>query len=110
MTITLIKLIHTLIFFVLSACVLYILYCGIRNQYSRWTTLALGLIAIEGVLLALNGWQCPLTTLAENLGASQGSVADIFLPRFVADHIFGLCTPLFIFSTALLLARRLQRR
>jgi hypothetical protein len=105
-----IKLFHTLVFFFLSACILYILYCGIANRYSRKTTAAIVLIVFEGIVLVLNGWQCPLTSLAQSLGAAQPDVASLFLPRWLADHIFGICTPLFLASSALLLIRRMTAR
>lgn len=110
MTLFLIKFIHTIIFVVFSWCVLYVLFCSLTNRYSLKTTVALLLILVEGVILLLNNWQCPLTTLAENLGASDGQVADIFLPKWLADRIFPLCTPLFLGSAMLLLTRRLWNR
>lgn len=105
---TVIKLVHTAIFFLLAACVLYILFCALSNRYSRRTSLAIALIFIEGIVLVLNDWECPLTTLAQRVGAAQGGVADIFLPRILADHLFEICTPLFVCSTLLLLIRRLR--
>jgi hypothetical protein len=105
-----IKLFHTLVFLFLSGCILYILYCGITNRYSRKTTAAIVFIVFEGIVLVLNGWQCPLTSLAQSLGAAQPDVASLFLPRWLADHIFGICTPLFLASSALLLIRRLTAR
>jgi hypothetical protein len=105
-----IKLLHSLIFFFLSGCILYILYCGITNRYSTRTTIAIILVSFEGLLLAINDWKCPLTTLAQSLGAPQADVASLFLPRWFADHIFGICTPLFIGSCVLLLIRLLIGR
>ena len=32
-----------------------------------------------------------MTLLAERLGAAQGSVTDIFLPKWFADRIFPIC-------------------
>jgi len=101
-----IKIFHTAVFFLLSGCILYILYCGITNRYTRSTTGAILLVILERLLLVLNGWQCPLTTLAQKLGAAQPDVASLFLPRWLADHIFEICTPLFVASSALLLIRR----
>jgi len=105
-----IKIFHTLVFFFLSGCIFYILYCGIANRYTRATKGAILFVILEGVILVLNGWQCPLTTLAQRLGAAQPDVASLFLPRWLADHIFGICTPLFVVSSALLLVRRVTAR
>ena len=107
MALILIKLIHTIAFFVLSGCIFYILFCGITGRYSRKTTAAFVLIIAEGMALALNDWQCPLTTLAGKLGDTRPDVATLFLPPWLAEHLFGVCTPLFVGSAVLVLIRRI---
>jgi hypothetical protein len=106
----LIKLLHTLIFFVLSAGILYTVYSGIANRVTRWTKWAMVSIVVEGAALLLNGGVCPLRTWAEQLGDARGSVTDIFLPRWLADRIFTLCTPLYLIGCALVLARMFGNR
>ena len=91
MTIFQIKLLHTVVFWILSGCVVYSLYCGVVGRIGVWTWIALGLLLVESVVLAASGWTCPLTILAERQGAAQGSVADIFLPKPLADRIFPVC-------------------
>ena len=86
-----VKLIHTLIFWLLSACVLYVLFSGVADSITTWTWVAVGLFLVESVVLAASGWTCPLTILAERLGAVRGSVTDIFLPKWFADRIFPIC-------------------
>jgi len=98
----LIKLLHTVIFFFMSACLLYILYCGITGTYD-WTLLvAISAILIEGLALLINRGRCPLTTLAEKQGAVKGSVTDIFLPSFIARNTFRYSTALFIIELIIL--------
>jgi len=70
-----IKLLHTVIFWVLSVCVLYSLFSGISGHITVWTWVAVGLVLIESLVLMVSGWTCPLTLLAERLGAERGSVA-----------------------------------
>ena len=94
-TILQIKLAHTVIFWVLSLCVLYALFSGVADRITPWTWVAVGLLLLEGVVLAASGWTCPLTILAERLGAQRGSVADIFLPGWLADRIFPICGTLY---------------
>ena len=106
-TIFLIKLVHTLIFFVLSAGILYTVYSGLVNRVTRWSKLAIVAVLVEGVALLLNGGTCPLRSWAEQLGDPHGSVTDIFLPRWLADRIFSLCTPLFVLGSVLVIARSL---
>lgn len=91
LTILQVKIVHTLIFWVLSGCVVYVLYSGIVDHITPWTWLAIGLVLVESVVLAVSGWRCPLTLLTERLGAERGAVSDIFLPKWFADRIFPLC-------------------
>jgi hypothetical protein len=103
-----IKFFHTLIFFGLSAGNVYVLYSALVNRVTRWTKLAIGAIFVEGFILILNGWRCPLRTWAEALGAPNGSVTDIFLPSWLASRIFAICTPLFLVGSMALIGRRLN--
>jgi len=84
----LIKFIHSIIFIFMSICLIYILYCGIRQIYD-WTLLtALIAISLNGLALLINHGECPLTTLAKKYGDPNGSVTDILLPMFCARNVF----------------------
>ena len=48
---------------------------------------------LEVAIFVANSGHCPLTRLAENLGAPNGRVSDIFLPRWFADRIPLIYTP-----------------
>ena len=98
-----IKLVHTLVFWILSVCVLYALFSGITGDITIWTWLAVVLLFLEGVILAVSGWTCPLTILAERRGAVRGSVADIFLPKWFADRIFPICGSMYAIAIVLLI-------
>ena len=100
-----VKLVHTLIFWVLSACVVYIVISGAFDRITPWTWVAIVAIVIEGLVLAANGWRCPLTAVAERLGAADGQVADIFLPQWVADRIFPICGTLYAIGCAIIAFR-----
>lgn len=105
LTILHVKLVHTLIFVVLSACVLYILVSGALDHITVWTWIAAAAIVIEGLVLAASGGRCPLTAVAERLGAADGSVADIFLPRWFADRIFPICGTLYLIGCVIVTIR-----
>jgi hypothetical protein len=107
-TIFQIKLVHTLIFWILSLCVIYALFSGIANRITTWTWTAMGLLLLEGIVLAVAGWTCPLTILAEHHGAVRGSVADIFLPTWFADRIFPICGTLYGVAIVVILWRVFQ--
>jgi hypothetical protein len=107
-TILHVKLVHTLIFWLLSACVLYALFSGVADRITTWTWVAVGLVLLEGIVLAVSGWTCPLTILTERLGAARGSVTDIFLPKWFADRIFPICGTTYGVALVLVLLRVLR--
>jgi hypothetical protein len=94
MVLFLVKLFHTVIFLVLSVSILFLLYCAIFNRRTKWTAVALVLVVIEGIVIVVNAWRCPLADLAEHIGADEGSVSSIFLPDWLAGRVFHICTPL----------------
>lgn len=100
-----IQVVHTAVFWLLSGCVLYALYSGLADRITAWTWVAVGLVAVESVVLVSFGWICPLTVLAERVGAAKGSVADIFLPKWFADRIFPICGTTFAIALVILAVR-----
>ena len=96
-----IKWVHSVIAFFLMACLIYILYAGITATFSVFLPVAIATILVEGVAISLNKQRCPLTTLAEKYGAKKGSIADIFMPKIIADNLFKW-TP-FLFAGELVL-------
>jgi hypothetical protein len=108
MTIHQIKLVHTVIFWVLSLCVLYALFSGVADSVTPWTWVAILLLLVESIVLVAFRWTCPLTLLAERQGAVRGEVADIFLPKWLADRIFPICGTLFGIAVILVAWRALR--
>jgi hypothetical protein len=104
-TIFQIKAVHTVIFVVLSACVLFTLYSGLAARITGRTWIAVALVVVEGIVLAACGGRCPLTILAERQGAKRGAVTDLFLPRWFADRIFPICGTTFLVACILLALR-----
>jgi hypothetical protein len=104
-TIFQIKALHTVIFWILSLCVVYTLFSGVADRITTWTWVAVGLIVFEGIVLIVSGWTCPLTLLVERQGVERGSVADIFLPKWFADRIFPICGTTYGIGVVLILWR-----
>ncbi|MDX1619047.1 MAG: hypothetical protein R3224_09695 [Balneolaceae bacterium] len=104
-TIFYIKLVHSLLFFIIAICVLYLLYSTLLGTIGILTWIAFAIAAGEGVILVLYDWQCPLTLWAEEKGAIRGSVADLFLPEWLSDRLFPIFGILFGISCVLLLYR-----
>lgn len=89
-----VKSIHTLAFAVISAAIAVVAYDGVRGRPSGRTGVAASIALTECVVFAANGFVCPLTPLAERLGARSGSVTDIFLPQVVARNLTPIATPI----------------
>ncbi|MEO8611274.1 MAG: hypothetical protein ABI690_25480 [Chloroflexota bacterium] len=92
-----IKTLHTIIFLVESAAILYVLYCGLTRTYNGWLALAIGAVILESVVFVASGRRCPLTKWARQYGDASGNdwIADIFLPAWFAPKIPLLCGGLF---------------
>jgi len=101
-----VKLVHTAWFALVSTSILHLFVAGVRNRTSRWTALALGSALLESAVFLANRGHCPLTGLAEDLGAESGRVSDIFLPRWFADRIPQIYTPPLVIGLVLLLWNR----
>ena len=101
-----IKLVHSAIFLLNSAAILHVFVAGVRDRPSRWTGAALAVAFTEVAVFVANRGRCPFTDLVERLGAENGRVSDIFLPRWFADRIPQLCGPLLLVGVLALLWRR----
>ncbi len=104
-----IKAIHTLAWFSIEACMAYVLYAGFAGRSDRRAGLATAVVATESLIFAGNGFRCPLTQVAERLGAERGSVTDIYLPRWFARNLPAIHVPL-IGLAGFLHARNLRAR
>lgn len=82
-----IRAIHTALFASIAAAVALALWDGIRGKPGRRTAIAGGAVLAESALYITNNQVCPLTPLAEELGADRGSVVDLYLPPRVARRI-----------------------
>ena len=89
-----IKAIHTLAWFSIESCMVYVLYAGFKGRTDRTVALAAGVVAGESLVFAGNGFRCPLTELAESYGADRGGVTDIYLPKWFAHNIPAIHVPL----------------
>ena len=91
-----IKFVHSVVYFFMVACLVYIFYCAVARRYDWTLLIALAGIVLEGVTLIINKGTCPFTPLAEKYGAEHGAVTDLFLPNWCARHTFKISTVVFI--------------
>ncbi len=80
---------------------LYVIYSGFKGQSGRRAAIAAGVVAAETLVFAANGFRCPLTDVAEHLGAEQASVTDIYLPRWFAHNLPVIHVPLILLAAFL---------
>jgi hypothetical protein len=95
-----IKLVHTLIFFFASGCILYIVYCGVAGKINRYHWAAMGIVLAIGISYAANGFECPFATLVHRM-AGRRDVSDIFFPDWFANKIVPVSTVIYLMGVAL---------
>ena len=96
--ILLIKLLHSLIYLFMSACIAYLYVAAFTGRFDRWLWLALAALGVELVALLLSGRRCPLTLLALRLGDETGDdlIADLLLPKSVVRRTVPVCGALMV--------------
>ncbi len=82
-----IKAFHTAAFALIAGCILVFAWDGIRGRGGRRALVTAGVAITETLIYGSNNQVCPLTPLAEALGAESGTITDLYLPRPVSDRI-----------------------
>ena len=82
----LIRTLHTLIWLAMTFSVFYIGYCVIRMHFDTLFYVSLILITSEIVIILVNSWKCPLTSIARRHTDDEAPNFDIFLPRIIAKY------------------------
>lgn len=104
---TLIKLLHTIIWNFFNVVLFYLLYAVITNRIDHWVWICIGLVVLEIITLLVFKWFCPLTVWARKYSDSSRHNFDIYLPEWLAKHnklIYGV---MFSLSLLILLVRLL---
>lgn len=96
-----VKAVHSLLYFSIEYCMGYLIYAGLKGWEDRRTAIAAGVVGGESIIFLGNRCRCPLTGVAENLGAASGSVTDIYLPGFLASHLVLIPVPLLALALCL---------
>ncbi len=82
-----IKAVHTTAFVVIAGCIAVFAWDGVRRRSGHRTLVTAGIAITECLIYGSNNQVCPLTPLAEELGAESGTVSDLYLPRPISDRI-----------------------
>jgi hypothetical protein len=104
-----VRAVHTAVFFGELASIAWLVASGWLGRRDRTVAVAAVAVAAESAVFLANDGTCPLTPLAERLGASNGGVSDIYLPDAIARTIPIWSTAL-IATAVLLHARGLLSR
>ena len=104
-----IKAIHTLAWFSIESCMIYLLYAGFARRSDRSVVVVAVVVGGETLIFAANGFRCPLTQFAESFGADNGSVTDIYLPKWFAHYLPAIHVPLIVLAVFLHGRNLLQR-
>ena len=96
-----IKLAHTLAWAFFAGCVLLIPVAALGHRF-RIAAALIAIVFVEVLILALNGWRCPLTGVAARYTDERQDNFDIYLPLWLARHnkrIFGVLYAVGILAT-----------
>ena len=105
---TAIKLLHTVIWAFLAACILALPILALLRRF-RWAAILSVIVLLECGLLAVNGGRCPLSDLAARYTDERASNFDIYLPNWLASHNKTIFGTLFVVSELIVLWRWLKR-
>ena len=106
--IVLIKILHTVIWFIMASGVFYILYCGISGQIGITLYFALALLFFEIIVLIINHWSCPLVIVAKKIKTDWKDGDDIYLPLWFAKRNKMIFGTLLVIGVALVIFRILN--
>jgi polyferredoxin len=94
-----VKSLHTVVWAFFVACIFGAPIAAARGQFALAGVLV-GLVVVEGLVLLVNGWGCPLTAVASRYTERREENFDIYLPRWLAKHNKSIFTPLFVVGAA----------
>ena len=103
----LIKLIHTIIWLFYVFIIGYILYASIRNIINSYLFIAIGFVVLEGIILLIFKWKCPLTVIGYKYSDNHEVGFDIFLPKWLAKHNKSIFTSIFAIGVIITIYRLL---
>lgn len=104
---TLLKLLHTLVWVFYNIVIFYFLYAVIMNRIDRWVWICLGLIVLEGLILLAFKSLCPITVVARRYSDSDKANFDIYLPNWLAKYNKVIYTTIVLIGVVILFYRLL---
>jgi len=105
----LIKIIHTAIWIFFNVVIFYMLYAAIIGKLDVWLWTGFALVSLEGIVLLIFKFACPLTLIARKYSTSRKNNFDIYLPEWLAKYTRLIYTSL-VGAIAVIVALQLLSR
>ncbi len=104
----LVKIVHTISWVIVFSAILYILFSGIMGIIDNSIWIAITIVIVEGIILLVNKWNCPLTSIAQKYSNNQSDNFDIFLPDWLAKHTKTIGAIIFTIGLLLILINHIK--
>ena len=99
-----VRIAHTAIWLFFVACIIAIPIAAWAGRFD-FALLLIGIVVIEVLVLAVNGWRCPLTGIAARFTDDRRDNFDIYLPVWLARHNKTVFGSLFVAGVVFTVAR-----
>lgn len=83
---TIIKIIHTIIWVFFNVIFFYMVYAVIINKIDKYVWIGIALFVLEIIVLLIFKYICPLTIIARKYSDSTTDNFDIYLPNWLAKY------------------------
>lgn len=103
---TIIKIIHTIIWLFFNVVIFYLFYAVLANKIDKWIWICLSIILLEGIVLIIFKRMCPVTLIARKYSVSTKDNFNIFLPNWLAKNNKAIYS-IIVFIIVLILVYRL---
>lgn len=98
------RIVHGLIATALIASVGAIYYAAATRTHGVWLYISLGALLVEGIVIVLNGGNCPFGHISRRFGDSK-PFFELFLPPRIARQMFKVNFVIVAIGCVFLLAR-----
>ena len=102
------KIFHTIVCFFFVLIIMFILYSGIFDRINIFTWVGIILVLVEGIILLINGWRCPLSIVGEKYTEHAEIGFDIFLPKWIAKNNKIIFTTIYFIGVMIVIYRLLE--
>ena len=83
------------------------IYAVIIDKIDKYVWIAIGLVVLEGLVLLIFKYTCPLTLVARNYTNSTSDNFDIFLPNWLARYTKVIYTTIFAVLVVIILIKEI---